>query len=283
MHYATLLQVASEDTVLYTAQQYVDNQPESCSKDAKSKLAPLVRCPHLSHFWLSASVASSDAPKLLLSELRPQLRHLLLAQRPGLTNDITSTAVMKSEKLGGLSTAPASWLLPARKTKEVSSVQLQWVVELSAIKAAAVEAATSKKAKMSCAGTSAPLQGIVWGLSLEVASLKNRGIEEVTVYLQPSNIPADTYCKPAHRVDCAPHQEMTPSTTSYPAGGMGCPTSNASRVCFSRKAVDIFSGMDRFGWAIYEIKSGGSDEVAWAAYGLPTSGQLVVKLTIGAT
>ena len=76
----TALQVASEDTVLYTAQQYVVR----CTRfgfeqraHAQRLLAPLIRCPHLSHYWLAGSADSDQALGRVLSELRPHLRRLL--------------------------------------------------------------------------------------------------------------------------------------------------------------------------------------------------------------
>lgn len=61
-------QVVSEDTVLYTAQAYVNAVPAATKKQAQDLLAPL-RCPQLSPFWLSASFLSDNASKLLLTEL----------------------------------------------------------------------------------------------------------------------------------------------------------------------------------------------------------------------
>ena len=84
---AACLQVASEDTVLFTAQVYADKLREASlaivgslhgEQLAIDKLAPLVRCPHLSQFWLSASVLSDDAHDLLLQKQQPQVKRLLL-------------------------------------------------------------------------------------------------------------------------------------------------------------------------------------------------------------
>lgn len=76
---ALLLQVTSEDTVLFTAQAYMDQQPAGDAKQlAAAKLAPLLRCPHLSQFWLSVSVLADHAGEQLLGALQPQLKRLLL-------------------------------------------------------------------------------------------------------------------------------------------------------------------------------------------------------------
>lgn len=74
-------QVASEDTVLYTAQRYVDAVKDRQHWEAaKQQLATLIRCTHLSWFWLSAVALSVDAPTLLLSQQQAQLRQLLMLQ-----------------------------------------------------------------------------------------------------------------------------------------------------------------------------------------------------------
>ena len=50
--------LASEDTVLYTAQTYINAQQSTQLRQAaQQQLAQLVRCPHLSHFWLTAALS----------------------------------------------------------------------------------------------------------------------------------------------------------------------------------------------------------------------------------
>lgn len=74
------LQVASKDTVLYTAQNYVVRCTRFGSEQrahAQQLLAPLIRCPHLPRYWLAGSADSDQAHGRVLSELRPHLRRLL--------------------------------------------------------------------------------------------------------------------------------------------------------------------------------------------------------------
>jgi hypothetical protein len=53
MHSCVLPQVASEDTVLYTAQTYKGKLTDTQQRQmAQQLLAPLIRCPRLSQFWL---------------------------------------------------------------------------------------------------------------------------------------------------------------------------------------------------------------------------------------
>jgi hypothetical protein len=111
-------QVASEDTILYTAQTY-SNKLSSISRrlHAKDRLAPLVRCRHLSPFWVSASVLSDNAQNLLLWELKPQIKQLLL-----LNLGCSTAASLSAEDFSrGVPSAPASWLLPERNIQQISS------------------------------------------------------------------------------------------------------------------------------------------------------------------
>ena len=64
----TMLQVASEDTVLYTADVYVRKITDLPQRQtAQQLLAPLVRAQHLSQhlsqFWLSAAAAAAQSKR----------------------------------------------------------------------------------------------------------------------------------------------------------------------------------------------------------------------------
>ena len=75
-----VLQVSSEDSVLFVAQAYTNNQATPWQQQAaQAALAPHIRCPRLSTMWLTAMVTSPDADKLLLSHYIPQVvnHHLL--------------------------------------------------------------------------------------------------------------------------------------------------------------------------------------------------------------
>jgi hypothetical protein len=116
--YYSCLQVASEDTVLFTAQSYMDTLTRAEQRRAaKQQLAPLIRCPHLSGFWLSALALSPDAPKLLLSWQQEQVQQLLMLLHAH--PSFKPTAEQLEELLAG---APSSWALPARVYRPVSSV-----------------------------------------------------------------------------------------------------------------------------------------------------------------
>lgn len=282
-----LLQVSSEDTVLYTAQAYLDQHvpavidrppartslnlvelatikrrrtEHACQRSQiSSRLAAFVRCPHLSQFWLSASVLSDDAPQLLLGALRPQLQRLLLSRQGSASADVTVDQI-KAE----VPEAPASWLLPRRASKQVSSVQLQWSIDVAAIRAAAETAAQKRQASSITQSTaSAPFMGITWGIGhqcfWDAADASKQGVV-FGVYATANNLLAGAVCRATFSMECDDPAARYTLTHRFKPGLQG-----------------------GLGWRDY-FRTGpmptGFDEVAWAAKGLPTSGQLVLRLTV---
>lgn len=75
------LRVPSEDTVVYTAQQYVEAQRRPSRKAAQAALAQLIRAPHLSRFALSCAASASNDTQMLLGSKVPQLQELLFIQQ----------------------------------------------------------------------------------------------------------------------------------------------------------------------------------------------------------
>lgn len=97
------------------------------------------------------------------------------------------------------------------------------------------------------------------------------------MYARPANLPADTLCQ------CSFSREWV-ATDSLKWGGWDEWGGSESEV--SRKAIHCFKagGVGR-GWRdFFDVgpMPGGFDEAAWAAKGLPTSGQIVLKLTVNA-
>jgi hypothetical protein len=131
--------VASEDTVLYTVQQYLLKAAKKTSArdqgKAKKQLVSLIRCQHLSQYWLLASTFLSKDDKVVLghASLRKQLGKLLMLRcaKPGLV-------LQPSNLEKWLPGAPASWGLGARLSKPVSSVSFTWVLQVSRLKTAAL-------------------------------------------------------------------------------------------------------------------------------------------------
>lgn len=119
-----MLQVASEDNVLYTAQAYLDGVSDVQERQAAQQLlARLVRAQHLSHFWLAAAALSTQAPSLLVATYQKQLRQLLLFKLGAggsIDDDITV----------GMKTSELRWELPVSKlmsTAQLSAAQKQLI------------------------------------------------------------------------------------------------------------------------------------------------------------
>jgi hypothetical protein len=251
-------QVASEDTVLYTAQAYV-NRLEAAGFDpqqARDKLAPLVRCPHLSQHWLSASVLSDDADKLLLGGLQPQLKRLLLL-KPARSTDAGLSAASIARCIAQV---PASWLLPVREITPFSSVTAEWELDVTSIRQTARGVAARKHTLTLKSGTlTTPLGGIGWGMELQCAWDSSKKGTTVGLYTLATSLPAGSFCRCTFSLSCAA------ATISYQGteyiGGVG----------------DAMGWRDFFGLG---PMSGGFDEAAWAAKGLPTTGSLKLRLTV---
>jgi len=177
--------VASEDTVLYTAQTYVNAVKDRLQwETAKQQLAPLIRCQHLSWFWLSAAALSADAPTLLLPQ-QAQLRQLLMLQHADSTFEPTATEL--EELLPG---APSNWCLPERVCREVSSVQLVWSLDVEEIRAAAHNSGSQQKlVNIPSECVTPPLGGVVFRVLLQVVWDAAQGAVWWTCLLSPRMYP----------------------------------------------------------------------------------------------
>lgn len=158
-------QVASEDNVLYTAQQYVDNilqdEQEQAARDA---LAPLIRCPHVSLCHL-VPVLSGSQSHLLLHELRAVVEKLVryrLAD-PKFKADAEVVAA-------ACTAAPASWSLKQRAgvRADGGGVKLTWSLPVSWLRAAAERCAfTQQRVTLQSPLQTRPLRGVAWRLQVE--------------------------------------------------------------------------------------------------------------------
>jgi hypothetical protein len=205
-----LVQVASEDTVLYTAQAYVDKLKADSLGSAdiqlvQSKLAALVRCPQLSMIWRTATAVEStvaeNTQEQLLGGQQAQLRQLLLLQAP-------ASQRTAEEIKAVIPSAPASWLLGPRTIKEVGSVQVEWSVDVSAIKQTAQAAATSRTSHLfssSQCPTSPPLMGISWQIRLKLKwCADDAGNQGVTLgaFASAANLPPGAVCSATYTLEC---------------------------------------------------------------------------------
>lgn len=134
--------------MLCTVHKYISTfKLMSCPDEqraAKQRLAPLIRCQHLSQFWASTSVVSNKADSMaaVLSSLRPQLSQLLMlrSSKPGF-------ACGPSEVAKLVTGAPASWALGKRISMPVSSVSSTWNVAVSALRRAACVSVLRQRSK----------------------------------------------------------------------------------------------------------------------------------------
>ena len=63
--------------MLYTVQQYMDSDSKAATnQQVWERLGPLIRCQHLSHYWLLLSVLSESADSMPLAKMQPQLKQL---------------------------------------------------------------------------------------------------------------------------------------------------------------------------------------------------------------
>jgi len=144
----------------------------------------MIRCPHVSPFWLSASVLSDDAPKLLLNQLSKQVGKLIMAQhaQPG-------QPLKDPHKL--VSGAPASWALGKRARKPRSSVQVTWELEVSKVRQVAQDSARQqKRVELYSPTVSPPLGGIEWGLQVRAAWDAGEKGSMIGIFAAPRNVPA---------------------------------------------------------------------------------------------
>jgi len=231
----------------------VDNITDPQQKQAAAeRLAPLIRCPHVSPFWLSASVLSVDAPKLLLNLLSKQVGKLIMIQQaqPGQPLKEPRTLVPG---------APFSWALDKRASKRPSSVQVTWELEVSKLRQASQGSARQKKTVFLESPTiSPPLGGIVWGLRFVASWDADKKGSLIGFYAIPQNVPAGMCLQYAVDLKAA---GLSKSTTS--------PLVGPNRLDWGWR--DVFDlGPLPSGW----------DGAAWASEGLPATGQLDLTLTV---
>jgi hypothetical protein len=243
--------------VLFTAEHYISHIRNSCDRSqwdfAKHQLARLTRCPHLSRYWLSASIAAEQAYMRLLADLRPQLRRLLLRDAQA-DYPVQSADLREGQQLAG---APPSWALGRRAIKSVGSVDLVWQLDVSQLRDAARRSFVSQCTQyVVCSEVSPPLGGIAFRMQL-VCRSKHGGVE-VTLYCGPS-LPEDMCYICRFTVEMEGLETATLAMRTAQCGAMWGGWEN------------VFGGGPMAeGW----------DEVAWAGRGLPTGGKLTIKLAV---
>jgi hypothetical protein len=188
--------------VLLTAQAYADRLAGSGSNPAfhslvVKRLAPLVRCPHLSQLWLSASVLSDDADKLLLGK-QPQLKQLLLLKLASST-DASLSAEAVSKKIWSV---PSSWLLPVRDIQPVRSAWVDWRLDIAAIRQAALDSVSRQRTTILTSPVSSQLGGVRWGIEVQCRWEPARQSSMLGLFARAKNLPAGSFCRCTFKLEC---------------------------------------------------------------------------------
>lgn len=224
-----------------------DSSPEQQTA-IRQRLAPLVRCHHLSQYWLAVSAMTAAAPELLLADLQPQLQQLLVLQavRPGSVQERVCAHAKLQKLVPG---APSSWSGGPRALRPVDSVELHWAVDVSAIREATQHcSAQQDRVELFSPGVT-PLMGpMAFQLALNVRWFHRSGRYMVGIQASPCGVPS--------------HAQVA-FTGRILAGGVTFPFRLQVPIC----AEEGWGKLDFFGLGAF---AQGWDEVAWAAQGLPT-------------
>jgi hypothetical protein len=207
------VQVASEDTVLYTLQRYLLSCAEAQQQHVRQVLVPLVRCQHLSQFWVVDAVATTK-PTHTLTELRPQLMKLLMLRsaQPGA---VVQTSHLQ-QLLGG---APASWALGRRLSKPVASVSVTWDVSISTLQETAQGCVAEGMVKsMVSPVATAPLGGLAFEAFLHCTPA-DTGCK-VGIFARCNNQCLDSL-RPPYKMQLAAAGVVQVATTSVTEYGSG--------------------------------------------------------------
>ena len=240
--------------MLYTVIAYIDKlQDPQQQAAARQQLAPLIRCPHLSTYWLSAAVLSDEAPAHLLSMYCSPLKQLL-QRRLAVAPDDDDTAI-RFESDAVPENAPASWRLGERNMKEVQSVQLKWDVDVSTVREAAMRSRNEgRPVKLVSHQVSPPMGGFCFQLIITCISMSGTS---VGVFVRPSNAVKNTLCRFGLEVSVA-GTRLSKST------------------CSPLQPNDSDWGWTQF----FGPGPDGWQEERWQQQGLPTSGPLRLVLTV---
>jgi hypothetical protein len=248
----TVVQVASEDTVLYTLCRYLDRLSAAQREHARHVLAPLIRCQHLSQYWLTSALDSTHATEYaVLADLHPLLMRLLVLR------SAQAGAVVQALDLQRLLPgSPPSWLLGPRISSRVSSVSVDWDLDISKLRETAQRCvAEGKLVKLMSHMTTPPLGGFSYKVGAVCRPVEAGA--EVELFASCNNLAAGCLC-PAFKCQLV-------SAGGRQAGGtspVGTPAAKFGR--FLKLGV----------------MAGGWDAAVWAANGLPADGVLPVTLTV---
>lgn len=233
--------------------QYCDQLDSADAQEAAEEvLAPLIRCQHLSLYWLSAPLLASEGQQLL-SRLKPKLGLLLSARVAHRQHQFTTIELSEA-----VLTALASWSLPKREFRHVKSVTLTALFSISELKEKAQQCAEQQEAMtLDCPLKSPPLGGVCWQLKLDCQWDAAAKAVDITVSVTPCNLGEGTSCS----FDCS----------------ISC-----EAVSTGLDACTLCEGRESYWSDFFEVglMAGGWDEVAWAAKDWSASGALEVTLKV---
>jgi hypothetical protein len=197
---------------------------------------------------------ADNADKLLLRGLQPQLKRLVMLK--------PASGTSSGRRFEDIPGVPASWLLPVRCITPVSSVADEWEVDVAAIRQAAQDSATHQGTKTLTSPTlSSPLGGVRFGMELLCKWDAIKQGSTIALYAYGKSLPVGSFCRCSFSLSCAA----------------------APPISIKRKTTNFIGSGKSWGWRDFfglRAMPGGFDEAAWAAKGLPTSGSIVLKLTV---
>jgi hypothetical protein len=286
------LHVANEDTVLYTATQYMLNKADCEARGAaQAALAPLVRCPQLSRFALMWTTLAGDSSQLLLAEYESQLRQLLSLRC--VADACTSGSSSSSSGSGGsdsmvcsssdgssmvaitsaaavaaatadIEDAPASWSLGPRQIRpRQTGARVVWRLPVQKLAQACRDTAVKQQGMTLEGPVSPPVGGVAWRMRIVC---EPKGGEKCLIGGYADIVGPDNIFYAVH---------VTLSCKQ--GGGFGGRVEHELRTPLLRSVIgygdDDFFGLGAMG-------CGGWDEAGWAAKGLPTDGDLELEMVV---
>jgi len=145
-------------------------------------------------------------------------------------------------------------------------VQLVWSLDVEEIRAAAHSSGSQQEVvSLYSECLTPPLGGVAFQAKLEVNWDADERGSRVGLFAVPQNVPQDTFFSYSFLL-------TVPSGYPEPAGFTSSATSSVEQ-----GGLEGYGFCDFFGLG---AMAGGWDEAAWAAKGLPTSGQLPITLTV---
>ena len=223
---------------------------------ARQQLAPLVRCPYLSPFWLTAAARCTES-ELLLAPMRDQLLQLLqlLQVVPDFGNDAAVRFWFFQKFEWWAPNPPDSWLLGKRQPKAQLPCAVTWLLPVSELKQLCETAAASKSsARCVSPGVTPPLRGCAYSINL-VAQFERGGVKVgVSALLHNSG------------------KLLAKCSATFMGGAVIKSFKN-----------QLIAGNNSLGFGdFFEIgpMAGGWDEAAWSAKGLPTQGNILFQVSV---